>query len=132
MLFRSVGKKILDVAQPARRFVQQIFGIAVPVNSPGYPNIVPVDVQFRRAIGEGERYFGKAERFPAVGAVENHVGHFTAAQRFRGLLAEHPFDRVEQVRFPAPVRADDGGNAFVKVEDSLIGERFEAEEFERL
>ena len=53
-------------------------------------------------------------------------------KRFGGLFAEHPAHGVEHVGFSAAVRADDGGHAFVKIEDGFIGERLEAEEFERL
>ena len=50
------------------------------------------------------------------------IGHFVAAQRFRRLLAERPPDCVEHVGFAAAVRADDGGDAFVNIENCFVGE----------
>ena len=40
--------------------------------------------------------------------------------------------RIEHVRFAAAVRADDGRNAFVELEEGFICERLKAKEFERL
>src|SRR6202022_5045344 len=105
---------------------------AIAINAASHAHIVPIDIQFRSAISEGERDFREAERFWIVGAVENHVSHFAAAERFGGLLAEHPANRVEQIGFAATVRADDRGHAFVEIEKRFIGEGFEAEELERL
>ena len=85
-----------------------------------------------RAIGEGQRNLGEADRLARVGAAENDVRHFAAAQRLGRLLAEHPADGVEDVGFAATVRPDDGGHALVEIEDGFVGERFEPEEFERL
>ena len=73
------------------------------------------------------------DRRARVGAGENDVRHFAAAQRLGRLLAEHPADGVEHVRFAAPIRPDDarsrrGGNSSI----GLRGEGLEAEEFERL
>ncbi len=74
----------------------------------------------------------KPKWLASVGAVENNIGHFAATKRFGGLLAEHPSDRVEQIGFAATVRTDDRGDAFVEIENGFIGERFEAEQLERL
>ena len=40
---------------------------------------------------------------------EDDVGHVAAAQRPRALLAQHPADRVDQVRLARPVGPDDHG-----------------------
>ncbi len=117
--------------QPADGLVQQVIRVAIAENAPGHAHFVPVDPEFLRAIGEGERDFGEAERLAGIGAAENNVGHFAAAQRFGGLLAQHPADGIEHVGFAATVRADDGGDAFVKFESGFIGKRLEAEKFER-
>ena len=127
----GIGKKILNVAQPAQCLVEKIFGIAVAINAARHAHVVPVDSELSRAIGEGERDFGKAERLARVGSVENDVGHFAAAKRFGGLFAEHPAHRIEQIGFAAAIRADDCGNAFVEIEKRLIGKRFKAEKLKR-
>ena len=93
---------------------------------------MPIDLELGRAISEGERDFGEADRLARVTPVENDVSHFTAAKRFGGLLAEHPTNRVEQIGFAATVWTNNRSHAFVEIEESFIGERFEAEELERL
>ena len=75
-----VGKKILNVAQTAQRFVQKIFGVAVAINAARHAHIVPIDSELGRAIGQRERDFGETERLARVGPVENDIGHFAAAK----------------------------------------------------
>jgi hypothetical protein len=48
------------------------------------------------------------------------------------LLAEDPANGVEHVRLPAAIGTDDGGDALVKFENGFIGERFEADQLERM
>ena len=60
-------------------------------------------------------------------SVENHIRHFTAAQRLGGLLAKHPADGVGDIGFAAAVRANDGGDAGLKVQRGLVREGLEAE-----
>ena len=128
----GIGEEILDIAQTAGCFVEQIFRIAVAIDAACHAHIVPIDIQLRRAIGKGERDLSEAEWFARIGAVKNDVGHFAAAQRFGRLLAEYPANGIEQVGFAAAIRADDGSDAFVKIENGFIGKRFEAEKLERL
>ena len=60
---------------------------------------------------EQQRHLRHAER-PVVGvAGEDDVLHRGAAEMLRALLAEHPADRVDDVRLAAAVRADDRGDA---------------------
>ena len=63
-------------------------------------------------------------------AMKAYAGY--AAQRFGGLLAEHPANGIEDVRFAATVRADDGGDSFVKFEKRFVREGFETDELERV
>ena len=93
---------------------------------------MPIDVEFRRAISQGERDFGETDRLARVASVENDVSHFAAAKRFGGLFAEDPAHGIKQIGFSTTVWADNGGDAFVKIKNRFIGERFEAEKFERL
>ena len=113
-------------------FVEQIFGIAVAIHPTGHANVVPINLQLSCAIGKCKRNLGKADRLARIGAIENDIGHFVAAERLGGLLAEHPAHGIEYVRLAAAIRADNGSDTFVKVENRFIGERFEAEKFERL
>ena len=128
----GVGKEILNIAQTAGCLVEQIFGVAVAINAARHAHVMPIDLELGRAISEGERDFGEADRLARVTPVENDVSHFTAAKRFGGLLAEHPAHGIKQIGFSATVWTDNGGNALVKIKNRFIGERFKAEKFERL
>ena len=55
-----------------------------------------------------------------------------ATQRARPLCAEHPRDRVDEIRLPRAVRADDDRDARLEVERRLVGERLEAPQGQRL
>ena len=57
---------------------------------------------------------------------------FAAAQRPRALRAEHPRDRVDDVRLARPVRADDDADAGLELERGLVGEGLEALQRQRL
>ena len=123
----GVGEKTLNVAKAARRFVQQVFGISVAINAARHAHVMPLDSEFFNAIGEGERDFRKSYWLACIGAVENDIRHFVAAERFGGLLTQRPLYGVEHIGFSATVRADYCGDALVEIENGFIGKRFEAE-----
>ena len=125
-----IGEKAIDVFQPANSFVEQIFREPIAIDAACNANIVPVDAELAGAIGECQGNFRIAHRLARVGAVEDYVGHFPSAQRLGRLFSEDPTDRVQNVRFSATVRTDNGSHALVEVEDRFIGERFEPEKFE--
>jgi hypothetical protein len=84
-------------------------------------------------INESQRHFRHPGRIAVAGAGEDYVFHARAAQRLGRLLAEHPGDRVGNVRFTASVRADDGGNAFaVEFQLRAITERLESQNVQLL
>ncbi len=128
----GIGEKRLDILQPADGLVKQIFRDAVAINAAGYAYLVPVDAEFRRTIGEGEGDLRVTDRLAVVGAIENDVGHFAAAQGLGRLLAEDPAHGVEHVGFSTAVRPDDSGDALVEIKDRLVGEGFKPEELEGL
>ena len=68
---------------------------------------------------------------PPAPAVEDDVGHLLAAQTLGALLAEHPLDGVDDVRFAGAVGTDDHRDAGRKLEPRLVGKALEAGEFER-
>ena len=70
------------------------------------------------------------ERAAGGRAGEDDVGHLLAAQAFDALLAEHPFDGVDDVRFAGAVGADDDRDAARELEPSAVGKAFEADQFE--
>src|SRR5581483_2673906 len=85
--------------------------------------LVRTPVNFR--INQGQRDFRHAGRFAIARSSEDDIFHARSAQGLGGLLAQHPGDSVRDVRFPATVRTDDGGNALtVKFQLSAVTERF--------
>jgi hypothetical protein len=123
----GIGEKALDIAKATGGFIQQVFGIAVAINAARHANVMPVCSEFFSAIGKSERDLCKSYRLSGIGAVENHIRHFVASEGFGGLLTERPLYGVEHIGFSATVRADYRRDAFMKIEDSFIGKRFEAE-----
>ena len=93
---------------------------------------MPVDAEFFSAIGEGQRDLGEANRLARLAAIENHIRHLIAAQRFCRLLAKYPANGIEHVRLSATVRANNSSDTFMKIKKRFVGERFEAEQLERL
>ena len=83
---------------------------------------MPINVQLICAIGKGKRNLSKTDRFARISAIENDVGHFVAAQRLGGLFAEHPAHGIQHIGLSATVRANDRGDAVVKVKNRFIGE----------
>jgi hypothetical protein len=57
--------------------------------------------------------------------LEDDFLHLRTAQKPRTLLTQHPSNRVGDIRFAAPVRADDRGHAWVENQLSGVSERFE-------
>ena len=128
----GVGEKTVDVFQPADCLVEQVFRETVAVDAACDAHFVPIDAEIGRAVGEREGDFGVADRLTRIGPAEDNIGHFATTQGFGRLLAEDPADCIEDVRFSAPVRSDDGGHAFVEIEDRFVGEGFEPKKLERL
>jgi hypothetical protein len=80
---------------------------------------------------ENERRLGRVQGTSIRRAVEDDVRHLLAAEAFDALLAKHPFDGVDNVRFARPVGANDDRNAALKLEARLVGKTLKADEFER-
>ena len=130
----GIHEHLLDVAKPALGFVQQIFAGAVPVHAAGHCDFGEIKIdarqrnQLRIHVGKSQVDFGKADRFAAVGTVENHVGHFGAAQRFGGLFTEHPTNGIGDIGLTTTVRTDDSGYARQKIKCRFLGKRLKADE----
>ena len=78
----GIGEQIVNVFQPASGLVEQILRNPIAMEATRDAHVVPVDTQLTGAIGESQRDFGKSKRFARIGAIENDVGHFLAAERF--------------------------------------------------
>ena len=123
----GIGEQILDIAQTACRFVQQIFRVAIAIHPSGYPHFVPLDSEFFSALRERQRDLGKSHGLACVCAVKYYIRHLVAAERLGRLLAECPADGINNIGLSTAVWTDDSRNAFVKVENRFIGEGLEAE-----
>ena len=64
-------------------------------------------------------------------AGEDHVGHLAAAERAGALLAEHPADRVDEVRLARAVGPHDDRDARDELEHRLVRERLEPADRDR-
>ena len=69
------------------------------------------ELALRGIVFKGQRHLRHPRRRDALVAFEDDVFHRVAAQMLRALLAEHPADRVDDVRLPAAVRPHDGRDA---------------------
>ena len=50
----GIGEETLDVAEPAGRFVQEIFGVAIAINAAGHLHVMPIDPELCGAISKCE------------------------------------------------------------------------------
>ena len=126
----GVHEELVDVLEAAGVAVEFVFAFAVAEDAAGDADLIEGDAEVFFAVVEDETDLGHAEGFAFIGAVEDYVGHFAAAEGFGGGFAEGPADPVDDVGFAAAVWADDGRDAFMEVDLRLIGEGFESVEFE--
>ncbi len=127
----GVGEQLLDVEQAARGAVDHVLRLTRAEERPGDRDLGELDRQQAGGVVDRERYLGPAEGGPLGGAGEDDVVHLAAAQRPGPLGAEHPGHRVDDVRLPGAVRADDDADAGLEVERRLVGEGLEALQRER-
>ena len=125
-------KQILHVFEPGRRAIDEILAVAVAPDAATDLHFRHVERQQARSVVEGERRFGEAARFAAGRAIEDDVGHLLAAETLRGLIAQQPFEGVDDVAFAGAVRTDDARHARSEIEPDAIGEALETMQFQRL
>src|SRR3989449_3583753 len=141
-LFRSAAGRAID----------RVFGLARAEVAPAHEDLaprgglrwepvggslaLPVGLAAAREVRllplEEERHLGHAERPVLRVAGEDDVLHRLAAEMARALLAQHPADRVDDVRLAAAVRSDDGGHPRRQLEDGPLHERLEAVQLDLL
>ena len=126
----GVEEELADVLEAGGLVVDEVFGGGVAVEAAGDLDGGGVHRQATVLVGEGEGDFGHAHGFAGGGAVEDDVEHGVAAEGFGGHFAEDPLDGIDDVGLAAAVGADDGGDAVIEEEFGVIGEGFEAGEFE--
>ena len=128
----SARDEIVDVFETADGVVEAVLAAAVTEDAAGQRDFVEVHVQRLLAVRHCQRHFGQAHGLALVGAVEDDVGHFIAAQSLGGRFTEHPADGIDHVRFAAAVRTHDAGDTFVEFEMGLVRKGLEAVKGEAL
>jgi hypothetical protein len=119
----GVHEQVMDVLEAAERAVDAVFRASVAEDPAGEGNLVVIDLQRAFAIGHGQGDFCHAEGLAFLGAVENDVCHFAAAEGLGGGFAEHPADGIDDVRLAAAVRADDAGDALWRIRTRFYPQR---------
>ena len=128
----GVHEELVDVAEAACGFIDEILALPISINPAGYADFVPLGAEFLFTLREGHGNLGHTKCRAAVRAAENDIRHLAAAQGFCRLLAKDPANGVEDIRLAATIRTYDGCDASVEVEDGFCGEGFEADDFQRL
>src|SRR5262249_1209535 len=90
------------------------------------------DRQQARAVVDRQRNLGASERRAVRSSREDDVVHLAAAQRARTLRAEHPRDRVDDIRLTRPIRSEHHGDTGFEIENRAVAEGLEALQLQRL
>ena len=125
-------QEVADVAQAARLPVDKVLPLPAAVDAAGDVDFGGVDSQPAAGIIDRQGDLGRVHRPPCARAVEDDVGHLLAPQALDALLAEHPLDGVDDVRFAGAVRADDYRNSGGELESRAVRKTLETDEFEGL
>ena len=113
----GIHEHLLNVPEPALSFVEQIFAGAVPVNPARHGDFSEIKIdarqgnEFRINVSKSQIHFRHPDGFATFGAVENHVGHFGAAQRLGGLFTKYPADGIGDIGLTTTIRTNDRGYA---------------------
>ena len=126
----GAAQQIGDVAQPARRAIQEVVALARPGEPARDDHFLERDGQRAVFVREVERDLGDVHRAPRRRSLEDDFFHLRAAQQPRALLAEHPPHRVRHVRLAAPVRPDDRRHPGIELHLGVVSERLEALQLE--
>ncbi len=120
-----VAEQFLDVEQPAGRSVDRVLRIAAAEQRPGDRHLGELDRQETRRVVDRQRHLGTSERGLVRGAGEDDVVHLRRTHRGGRLGAEHPADRVDDVRLPAAVRSHHDRDPGLHLERRGLRERLE-------
>src|SRR5581483_5043002 len=121
----EVAARDEDLARPSELGGEAARGELVRLRAHRLREVVLVALEQQRDLGHPER--------SVLGVAGEHdVLHGRAAEVLRTLLAEHPADRVDDVRLAAPVRADDRRHAGRQLENRRLHERLEAVQLDLL
>ena len=123
-------EKFGDVLQAAGNLVEQVFGLAGSISAARDRNFAERGVRLRQLAAffglEHERHFGHPGGGIRLVAGVDEILDALAAQARRGLLAEHPSNRVNDVGFAASVGTDHRGHPGRETDRRRIEKRLEA------
>jgi hypothetical protein len=125
-------EKLPNVEQAAGNAVYGVFAFAVPEYFTGNHNLIAFRVDAGEAASVRRKRhgdFGHSDRRRPLGAIEDNVLHFLAAQGFDALFAHHPTNGVNNIALPATVGTDDAGNAVGEIQHRLLTESLKASNF---
>jgi hypothetical protein len=116
---------VVDVAETARRVVEEIVAFTGAAQSPCQHHFTEGDVERPIVVLKMERDLREVHCAPGRGPPEYHFLHLRPAKRARPLLAQDPPDSVGNVGFAAAVGAYDRCYAWLERHLGSIGERLE-------
>src|SRR5262249_14856226 len=131
----GVGKQQLDVASACFAAVDSECRAAAPLDAPDdldHFAVVEGKGRVTSAVVDCQNDFGDVAGRALVGAGENHIIHFAAAQASGRILAHNPAQSLDQVRLAAAIRPDDAGQAGPDGQFDRVDEGFEADEAQPL
>ena len=127
------GEELLDVTQAAGSLVEEILAATVAVHAASQGHLIEFHRNTRRPqririhAAQSQRHLGQSQRPPRIGAIEDHVGHFPAAQRLGRLFAQHPSYGIRHVGFATAIGADNRRDSRLEVQAGLVGKALEPE-----
>ncbi len=122
----GVEEEVAHVAQAAEIPIDEVLALRVAERAAGNRELGVLGGEDAPVVLHRERDLGHAELLPLRRAGEDHVFQGVAAEMPYVLLAEHPTDRLDDVRLPASVRADHGRDPGPEVDAHTLRERLEA------
>jgi len=126
LAYARVREEVNNVPKQTGTPIKKVLTGPVPVHSPGYGNLGVVNRERPVTIINGQPDFSIVERAPAVTASKDKILHNLAPQLFRALLTQNPSDGIGNIALPATVGPNDGGNAGLEYQTSLVSKGFKA------
>src|SRR5262249_4143872 len=126
----AAEKELLDVFEARGLLIDEVFTLAAAVDSAGNLHFLGFRSQGATKVVERHRNLGHAETASRGRPLKDDVRHLAAAQALGALLAQHPSNSIDDVRFPRTVGSDYGSDATGEIEEGFLREALEAHEFE--
>ena len=95
-----VREQFLNVEESARHAVDRVFAVTGTEEDAGDGDLVELDREQSGRVVEGQAHLGPTKGRALRRAGEDDIVHLLGAHRFGRLSAEHPGDRVDDIRLP--------------------------------